>query len=440
MGQEETCTYILSFLTEFYKDSDKICYYGKNGSEPESAKIIVVSSCFFNDGIYGTKDSMPRTPFSLLSNPEKTPILFGIPKEEYKNGKIIVYADIVASSYFLLSRYEEMIKPHCRDTLYGRFLAKDSIVFQQGYGQRPIVDEYGRYLRNLLRKIGVDILPEHTGFSKIWLTHDIDVPFRFYKLQMAIKQEIKNIIHYGEKIQRPLYTYFNEQNDVYYTFPQIIKYDNDLKREILTVPVIPMYFIIALGDRNTKAYCNILSKKFSNLLYFLKENGSQFGLHISLEGGENPEKIINDIRRYRLLFDEGDIRSRHHCLKWMEPAHVEQMEQYGITDDFTLEYADSIGFRVGTCHPYRFLNPKTRRLTKVIIHPMEIMECSLDRSNYMNLQYKEAFDICCKLIDRVYEYNGELVLLWHNTSFYGLGYQKDLYQSLLQYIKDKVSQ
>jgi hypothetical protein len=110
------------------------------------------------------------------------------------------------------------------------------------------------------------------------------------------------------------------------------------------------------------------------------------------------------------------------------------MEQAGITDDFTLSYADTVGFRVGTCRPYRFINPQTKELTNVIIHPLEIMECTLDRENYMHLDYEDALCKCKEIINQVHKHNGELVLLWHNTEFLGKNYQERLYKTILEYI------
>jgi len=115
------------------------------------------------------------------------------------------------------------------------------------------------------------------------------------------------------------------------------------------------------------------------------------------------------------------------------------MEQAEISDDFTLSYADTVGFRVGTCRPYRFINPRTKELTNVMIHPLEIMECTLNRQNYMNLEYENALNICKEIVKQVYKHNGELVLLWHNTEFIGMNYQEKLYNAVLEYIKNIVN-
>lgn len=56
--------------------------------------------------------------------------------------------DFVASAYFLMSRYEELLNPE-RDE-HGRFPGKVSVPYRNHFIDRPIVDEYSRWLRSHL--------------------------------------------------------------------------------------------------------------------------------------------------------------------------------------------------------------------------------------------------------------------------------------------------
>jgi hypothetical protein len=374
---------------------------------------------------------LPSIPFSLI---DETPLLFGSPKIEHKNDKLVVHADIIASSFFLLSRYEEILKPECRDQ-HGRFCAKDSIIFQQGYGNRPLVDEYGVLLRKWLREVGVAAPPEKQGFGKIYLTHDVDVPFRFERFSSVCKQYVKNVLHYHSS-KSPFGKFIDERDDDYYTFPAIIKYDRECKEKLPHVSVESIYFLISAGSTLNRKYYNFNSRKTARLTRTLDESGAVLGFHVSYEAGVDPHRIAGEITRLAENLGHYSGFSRHHYLQWREPEDVVYMEQAGITDDFTLSYADSVGFRVGTCHPYRFINPRTKTLTNVVIHPLEIMECTLDRTTYMNLNYKQAFEICKEIVLQVYKHQGELVLLWHNTAFLGANYQERLYKDILKYITE----
>ncbi len=338
-----------------------------------------------------------------------------------------------------MSRYEEFVRKDCRD-VHGRFPGKESIIFKSGYAQRPLVDEYGKLLRGLLREAGVAIPPEKEGFSRIYLTHDVDVPFRFERFYVVCKQLVKNILHYNY-CKSPLKKYFNEQYDDHYTFPKIIEYDNSLRKILPQVPVESIYFMITSGSFfNRKSY-NFFSEKINRLMDFLKNSGAKYGLHVSYEGGAEPSLILKEAKRlqnFLQLKNDRTFYSRHHYLRWHEPEDIIFMEQAGITDDFTLAYADYAGFRCGTSHPYRFINPATQELSNVIIHPLTIMDCTLESPAYMGLDYENAFEYCKVMIDQVYKHNGEVVLLWHNTEFIGRNYQERLYTAVLEYIAFKI--
>ena len=107
-----------------------------------------------------------------------------------------------------------------------------------------------------------------------------------------------------------------------------------------------------------------------------------------------------------------------------------------ITDDFTMGYADISGFRLGTCRPVRFINPKTKRLTTLTLHPLTVMDCTLTHDKYMGLSYEESLQYAKNLISETKKYNGDLCLLWHNTMFTEKDH-KNLYSQLIQILQQQ---
>jgi len=118
---------------------------------------------------------------------------------------------------------------------------------------------------------------------------------------------------------------------------------------------------------------------------------------------------------------------------------MQELINVGITDDFTLGYADVAGFRLGTCRPVKWINPNTRQLTTLTLHPLTIMDVSLSDKRYMYLNAHEAYEYCIRLINMVESWNGELVLLWHNTSVEDTpqSYHRKLYLDIIKYLKTK---
>lgn len=430
--------YVISFLIDNSEHSELV-FYGDKEKAPSDAQIIIIPSNFFDEGIYGTNSTIPKTPFAFLPDTD-IPFLFGEPCiEKTADGKIILYADLVASAYFMLSRYEEIIKPDCRDQ-YDRFLAKDSVVFQQGYGSRPLVDEWGRYLRNLLRESGIEMPEEKHGFSKIYLTHDVDIPFYIFSFKSVIGETARNISKRNPLTKNPLKSYFFEKYDPYYTFPWIISQDNELKSKRPLSNIESIYFLISAKSTKKNKYFPVNSVKYRRLLNLLIESGAKLGLHVSHEGGDNPKLIKNEISRLPECVDKENLLSRHHYLKWREPVHLREMEKAGIKDDFTLGYADSVGFRCGTCRPFKLINPDTKEVSNITEHPLLIMECSLSAKQYMNLDENESIACCKKIIDMVFDFYGELDILFHNSSFAEYPFNINLYQSILSCINNKYKQ
>ena len=165
----------------------------------------------------------------------------------------------------------------------------------------------------------------------------------------------------------------------------------------------------------------------------------KFGLHASYQAGLSPTEVVKERKILEMQVEEPIRFNRNHYLTSREPEDLDQLEAAGITDDFTMGYADVSGFRLGTARPVRWINPVTRRISTLRLHPLLIMDCSLDEPKYMGLDYPAALNYCSRLIDQVYDTGGEVVLLWHNTSFEepAKGYHRKLYLQLLNELGKK---
>ncbi len=419
---EESIKYIVSFLMGEDKDS---VYYGND--DAGDAKLIIRRSEFWNDDFYGTESSIPIVPLKILPNSKDLPFFYGSDRIERKDGTYIVYADVIASSYYLLSRYEEIIFPEKRDR-FGRYLAEYSILFQNGYGLRPIVDEYREYLRALLSELDGNDRTTTSGFSKIWLTHDLDAPFYFHRFDNLVRQWLKNLFVPSCRVKNCLKKYLSGKNDPYDTFDRIFELDNRVKSASPNAEVI--YFIITAKNHFWNTYRNINSKKYKQLIHRILNNGDGFGVHLSLEAGKDSNKIKSEVAR--MPIDVKPLRSRYHYLRWADIKATSSILDSGINEDYTLGYADHAGFRVGTCHSYYYMDPHEGSLTKLKIVPMQIMEMNYSQE-YMNLEYPEALKVSRQIIDQVYQFGGELNILWHNNQLLNR-YYDDLYSEVVEYI------
>lgn len=393
-------------------------------------KVVIVPSGFFQSSVYGTPESLPQLPLKEI---EGVPLLFGTPKEECFEETWVIYADIIASSYFLLSRYEEIQKRDIRDK-HGRFPGKESLPYKAGFIHRPIVEEYGKLLRHWLRKACVRIPEPQPELQKIWLTHDVDAPFFCRSLRNICRETLKGI---GFRKALKLYQGPLEK-DPYYTFPWMLEQDSLVKNRFGDRCHI-LFFLKAGGRHaNDKPHYQVRSHDIQKLLHLFKKNKALLGLHSSYEAGIYPDLIPEE--KMRLEHDwklENIHLNRHHYLASREPEDLTKLIKAGITDDFTMGYADVSGFRLGTCRPVKWINPMTRQLTSLTLHPLSVMDCTLSESQYMGLSPDEAYQYCAGLVREIRQHRGEIVWLWHNTSFAGTesNYHKKLYVRLLNLLK-----
>lgn len=419
--------YILDFLTG-EKQAKNIIGYTRDKTTFSQYKIVIYPSSFFQKNRYGTTHSIPTLPLQAW---EGIPLLFGTPKMEYIDGTLVLYADIVASTFFLISRYEEMVTTVHRD-VYGRFEGKHSLPYRAGCINRPIVDEYAQKLQNLLQ-ISQSIPPQ---IQKIYLTHDVD-KLAHYRNLKSLAGAILRGCKYPQKTYNALQTYFGKlTNDPWYTFPYFDKLSTQLQESGKEVENI--LFIKSGGGKATEdqPIQRIKGKDYRLLFDFAQKRNYEIGLHPSYLAGKEPLHIKGEKKLLTEVAQQEITYSRHHYLATRKIEDMEKLITYGITDDFTMGYADVAGFRLGTCRPVRWIQPRTLQVTNLILHPLTAMDNTLSDKRYMHLSQKKAYDYLCQLIAYTKQYNGDLTLLWHNTSVEKNNgeYHRRLYTDIIQHL------
>ncbi len=163
----------------------KILYQDAEENISDDAVLYIAPSGFFGEE-YGTPASLPVLPLKQIDG---VPLLFGSPKVERKGNQLVVHADIIASTFFLVTRYEEVVRGDVRDE-HGRFPGKESLPCRAGFIDRPIVEDYAVLLRKWLRAVGVDIVGPGRNFSVV-LTHDVDHPNKYRRISQPLRQVAK---------------------------------------------------------------------------------------------------------------------------------------------------------------------------------------------------------------------------------------------------------
>lgn len=406
--------------------------YTSDAAQFYKYNVVIIPSGFFYSWRYGDPAFLPALPLKEIDG---IPLLFGTPVVERVGETLVVRADIIASTYFLITRYEEMVRRNVRDR-HGRFPGKESLPFRARFINRPIVDEYRVLLRHWLRETNLRIPELKAGIRQVWLTHDVDAPF-LYRSWKGLVRSIRD----GRGIKASIAGKFGPfEEDPYYTFPWIEEQDNSLIAAIGEERCRAVYFFKGGGRAALdKPHYSLADPDVQALVSGLSSRQAVIGMHTSYEAGLKPSLITREREHLVKAAGAGITFNRHHFLACREPEDMRYLVEAGIRHDFTMGYADVAGFRLGTSYPVRWINPANKQLSSLTLHPLHIMDGTIEGSQYMNLPYEKGQAYCFHLIGQIEKTGGELSLLWHNSSFHGdmEHYHKSLYLAIINLLKDK---
>ena len=411
--------------------------------DPEQMKlypIVIIPSGFFKMDVYGTEESMPTLPLKTWRG---IPLLFGEPREEWSadGSQLIIHADLLASTYFLISRYEEMYRRSERDS-YGRFPGKSALPYRAGFLHRPIIDEYGEALRQILLETGI---AEHHNlrleerphtFSRVNLTHDLSRPYNYRGWRSFLRAWLKQK---NSPLEAARLSFSADVEDDYFTFPKFLKWDRNTC-DSLGRDRSDIFLFIRMPSRHPldKPYYSLHSLYLRRILSIAAKHKVLLALQCSYAAGHQSELISKERHQFEKAFRQRPRGLRHNKLTSCEPEDLLQAYVSGFRNDYSMGYADVVGFRLGTCRPVKFINPNTRLLTELILHPLVLRDLTLSDQRYMALEQDEAERIAHDLIRTTARYNGELTLLWHNDllSQKTHPWHSVLYRSMLRLIEE----
>lgn len=411
--------------------------------DPESMKhcpIIIRPSGFFDTQTYGTEAAYPSLP---LKQWRGIPILFGEPTEEWSadGTQLIIHADLLASTYFLISRYEEMYRRDVRDK-HGRFPGRESLPYRAGFIHRPLVDEYGAALREVLFTSGIAIhhnlrledRPE--TFSQVNLTHDLSRPYNHRGWRSFMRAWLREKRPILESLRLSLSP---QHEDDYYTFPKFLRWDNTAC-QALGPERSSIFFFVRMPSAHPldKPRYNPRSLYLKRILNEGKRYGVKVGLQCSYASGMQPKLVAQERQLFERLFHQRPNGMRHNRLMALEPEDMMQAYASGFRNDYGMGYPDVAGFRLGTCRAVRYINPNTQLLTDLILHPLILRDITLSDPHCMGLDQEEATQLAMDLVRTTARYHGELTLLWHNDLLSQTNHPwlSVLYRSLLRLIEE----
>uniref|UniRef100_A0A7C2K256 DUF7033 domain-containing protein n=1 Tax=candidate division WOR-3 bacterium TaxID=2052148 RepID=A0A7C2K256_UNCW3 len=339
--------------------------------------------------------------------------------------------DIFGSVFFMLTRYEEYVIK-ARD-IHDRFPASESLALKEGFLLRPIVNEYVEVLWAAMNRLWPG-LKRNEKMYRVIPTHDIDSPAIAYKSpwKRVVKGAAGDILKRKslsimfKRIQAKLGKF---DVDPAYTFDFILKTSE--KHGLIS----EFYFMTGHSHPRFDTFYNLNGEHVIEALKMIYQRGHRIGLHASYNTYKDLDRMKIEFERLvlkmnKLGIKQDKIGNRQHFLRFEVPTTWRVLDQVGVDYDSTMTFAQHVGFRTGTCYEYTVYDLEQRKPLKIKEKPLMVMDGTLLDEKYMNLGYEEALNYIKILANRVKMFNGDFVLLWHNTMLITDG-QKRFYEKVL---------
>jgi hypothetical protein len=344
--------------------------------------------------------------------------------------------DILAASFYLVSRYEEYL-PFEADS-YGRYPHTASLGHQEGFLHLPLINLWTEELKKTLRLIFPSLKMPANDFRFI-PTYDIDIAFSFRN--KGIKRNaggfLKNMIK-GEwpLLKKRIEVVQGSDKDPYDCYDWL----DELHEELNLLPVY--FFLVA---KKQEGYDKNISPDNEEYKQLIKKHAEKYfiGIHPSWKSNEQEQIVKEEIALLgQLSGNRNIVISRQHYIKMTLPETYRRLINQGIELDFTMGYGTVNGFRASIASPFKWFDLAANEVTNLTLYPF----CFMEANSYYELKQnpEQAYKELQQLYTAVKKVNGTFVTIWHNhflgtdplftgwKEMYELFLREDLYWDFLQ--------
>lgn len=351
---------------------------------------ICPSTLLFDEGVIpvpievGEWNGIPA--FPITSNHHKADIPF----------------DLLAGSFYLVTRYEEYL-PHKPDR-HGRFRYTSSIAYKNGFLEKPIIDIWAMELLKAIKGKYENVQARQRNFQS-QITLDLDCAYAFKG-----KGFVRNLFGFAKsaltldvkRAKLRLSVLANKKQDPFDIY--------DTLQSILPKGEATKWFVNVGGWGKFDKQVNIKNDSFLNLISKLSLR-YPIGIHPSYKSFLSDNYFRAELTKLVDILGQAVSSSRFHYLRQNIPYSYYPLIRAGITQEYSMGYADKPGFRAGTCTPYPFFDLYENNTKNLKIFPFAVMDkllLPLVRHNP-----EEAIELLKRLVNSVKRVNGTFISVWH---------------------------
>jgi hypothetical protein len=314
--------------------------------------------------------------------------------------------DIFSAVFFLISRMEEYDSSNLDQ--HQRFISKNSFLVKFKFEEKPLIDIWCMDLLKKINKLFKSNLISSKKFFQ-YCTFDIDNAYAFKNKGglRYIGGFLKDLYYLRTfKISQRFNVLFGFKSDPYDNYTYM--------NQFLKIHKLKAIFFFLLGDYG-KMDKNISPQNtiFMRLIQSLAKTHS-IGIHPSYSSFNNETIIKKEISKLNLVTSEVVDFSRFHYLRFSFPNSYQILEKLGIKKDFSMGYADRLGFRAGTCTPFYFYDLDKEEITDLKIVPFVYMDGVLN--DKLKYNPKQSIQVIKDIKKQVKNVEGQFTSIWHNES------------------------
>lgn len=317
--------------------------------------------------------------------------------------------DPLASVFFCCVRWEELQSQGEKNTKFrdkhGRFRGAVCAAYTHNMLKTPLVENLAHAIATELN-IPKELYDTDYTFEP---TIDIDIAYAFKGrgLFHNVLAAIRDIVFFrwGD-LQNRIDVYMGAV-DPYFTYDWLTKIHEQVR--------LQTRFFILYAEYKKPHDLPVHKEDLDSLISYLVKS-SLVSWHPSYEASSSVLKFAKEKKSFENNGIEGGNNTeivRTHFLMG-EQSSWRNFVDTGIKHDYSMGYADQVGFRSGMSKPYPAYDLATEQPLDLMIHPFAVMDSTL--KSYLQLDTSEALSTVSQLADSVREVGGVMVTVWHNTS------------------------
>ncbi|RLD35977.1 MAG: hypothetical protein DRI83_06045 [Bacteroidetes bacterium] len=309
--------------------------------------------------------------------------------------------DPFAASFYLVSRYEEYL-PFKRDE-YGRFQARESIAWQMGFLDKPIVNIWADNIAKLIGKKWPDWKPGPKEYRFI-PTIDINAAWKykrkgFFRTAAGLTSTLLSG-EFRNAIER-LKVVGNSMPDPFETYEEQLSLHKEYKLETI-------YFVLFAEYDNNDRNIPVNNRHQKTLIKGLADY-CRIGIHTSFASLKSYDKLDQEFKRLAAVLNKEINITRQHFHVLNMPVTYRNFVNHDVENDYSMGYAVMPGFRAGICDPFYFYDLDLELETSMLVWPYAIVDKALELGYDLEKSFKP-------IIDSVKAVRGTLITLWNNES------------------------